>query len=59
MLGSFLEFRMEWEAPAIILDVRPFGEGDAVATVMTEEHGAHRGLARGGASRGRAAVCPS
>lgn len=47
---------MEWEAPAIILDVRPFGEGDAVATVMTEEHGAHRGLARGGASRGRAAV---
>jgi DNA repair protein RecO (recombination protein O) len=47
---------MEWEAPAIILDVRPFGEGDAVATVMTEEHGAHRGLARGGASRGRAAL---
>ena len=47
---------MEWEAPAIILDVRPFGEGDAVATVMTEEHGAHRGLARGGASRGRAGL---
>ena len=42
---------MEWEAPAIILDVRPFGEADAIATVMTEEHGAHRGLARGGASR--------
>jgi DNA repair protein RecO (recombination protein O) len=47
---------MEWEAPAIVLDVRPFGEGDAVATVMTEAHGAHRGLARGGASRTRAAV---
>jgi DNA repair protein RecO (recombination protein O) len=47
---------MEWEAPAIVLDVRPFGEGDAVATVMTAEHGAHRGLARGGASRGKAAV---
>jgi len=47
---------MEWDAPAIILDVRPFGEGDAVATVMTEVHGAHRGLARGGASRGRAAL---
>lgn len=45
---------MEWDAPAIILDVRPFGEGDAIATVMTEAHGAHRGLARGGASRGRA-----
>ncbi len=47
---------MEWDAPAIILDVRPFGEGDAIATVMTEAHGAHRGLARGGASRGRAAT---
>ena len=44
---------MEWDAPAIILDVRPYGEGDAVATVMTQEHGLHRGLARGGASRGK------
>jgi DNA repair protein RecO (recombination protein O) len=44
----------EWDAPAIILDVRPYGEGDAVATVMTEAHGLHRGLARGGASRGKA-----
>jgi DNA repair protein RecO (recombination protein O) len=47
---------MEWDAPAIILDVRPYGEGDAVATVMTREHGLHRGLARGGASRGKAAT---
>ena len=47
---------MDWDAPAIILDVRPFGEGDAIATVMTEAHGAHRGLARGGASRGRVAL---
>jgi len=47
---------MEWEAPAIVLDVRPFGEGDAVAAVMTEAHGAHRGLARGGASRRHAAL---
>ncbi|HBK06425.1 MAG TPA: DNA repair protein RecO [Acetobacteraceae bacterium] len=47
---------MEWDAPAIVLDVRPYGEGDALATVMTEEHGPHRGLARGGASRGKAAT---
>ena len=47
---------MEWDAPAIVLDARPYGEGDAVATVMTEAHGAHRGLARGGLARGRAAV---
>src|SRR3954471_1336183 len=48
--------RMEWTAPGMVLDARPFGEGDALATVMTEAHGAHRGLARGGASRGQAAV---
>jgi DNA repair protein RecO (recombination protein O) len=42
---------MEWDAPAIVLDARPYGEGDAIATVLTEEHGAHRGLARGGAAR--------
>jgi DNA repair protein RecO (recombination protein O) len=47
---------MEWEAPAIVLDVRPQGEGDALATVLTEAQGAHRGLARGGASRTRAGL---
>jgi DNA repair protein RecO (recombination protein O) len=47
---------MEWDAPAIILDVRPYGEGDALATVMTEAHGSHRGLARGGAARAKAAT---
>lgn len=47
---------MEWEAPAIILDVRPYGEGDALATAMTEAHGPHRGLVRGGCSRGKAAT---
>jgi DNA repair protein RecO (recombination protein O) len=50
---------MEWDSPAIILDVRPFGEGDAVATVMTAEHGATRGLARGAFSRARAAIWQS
>lgn len=47
---------MEWEAPGIVLAVRPHGEGDAIATVMTETHGAHRGLARGAQSRGRVAI---
>ena len=45
---------MEWDAPAIVLDAQPYGEGDALATVLTEAQGAHRGLARGGASRARA-----
>jgi DNA repair protein RecO (recombination protein O) len=47
---------MEWEAPGIVLGARPFGEGDAIAAVFTNEHGVHRGLARGGLSRGRAAL---
>jgi DNA repair protein RecO (recombination protein O) len=47
---------MDWEAPAIVLDARPFGEGDAIAAVMTEAQGLHRGLARGGASRAGAAT---
>ncbi|MEJ1978920.1 MAG: DNA repair protein RecO [Acetobacteraceae bacterium] len=47
---------MEWEAPAIILAARPYGEGDALATVITEAHGAHRGLARGGAARAKAGL---
>ena len=47
---------MEWDAPAIVLDARAHGESDAIATVMTEAHGVHRGLARGGFSRARAAL---
>lgn len=42
---------MEWEAPAIVLDVRPYGEGGALVTVLTEEHGPYRALARGGGAR--------
>ena len=47
---------MEWTAPAIVLDARPLGEGDAIVSVMTEAHGRHRGLARGGASRRQASL---
>ena len=47
---------MEWDAPAIVLDARPYGEGDAIVTVITEAHGLHRGLVRGGASRSGAAI---
>jgi DNA repair protein RecO (recombination protein O) len=45
---------VEWEAPGIVLAARPYGEGDALATVLTEEHGAYRGLAKGGLSRAKA-----
>ena len=47
---------MEWDAPGIVLAAQPYGEGDALATVLTEAHGAHRGLARGGLARARASL---
>ncbi len=47
---------MEWEAPCAVLDARPYGEGDAVATVFSEHEGVTRGLVRGGFSRARAAT---
>ena len=47
---------MEWDAPAIILDARPYSEGDTIATVMTADHGLHKGLAKGGAARANAAL---
>lgn len=45
---------MEWQAPAVVLDVRPHGESGVVVTLLTEAHGRHAGLAKGGASRAQA-----
>jgi DNA repair protein RecO (recombination protein O) len=50
---------MDWDLPAIVLDARPYGEGDVIATLMTEEHGAHRGLVKGGGSRAHASLWQS
>lgn len=47
---------MEWDSPAIIVDVRPFNDADAIAVVISESHGWHRGLVRGGLSRGKIAT---
>lgn len=47
---------VEWDAPAVVLSARPHGEADALVAVATQEHGVHRGLARGGASRARASL---
>ncbi len=47
---------MEWEAPAVVLAARPQSESHAVVTVLTEGQGSHRGLARGGNSRGQASL---
>ncbi len=47
---------MEWSAPGIILSATPYGEGDALAAIFTEDHGVTRGLVRGGLSRARAGI---
>ncbi|HET9148745.1 MAG TPA: DNA repair protein RecO [Acetobacteraceae bacterium] len=46
----------EWSAPAIVLETISYGEGDCRVIVFAEAEGAWHGLARGGASRGRAAI---
>ncbi len=47
---------VEWTEPAIVLDARPYGEGGAVASVLTESYGRHKGLAKGGSARGNVAL---
>lgn len=47
---------MEWSAPAVVLSARPHGENGAVVSLLTQEHGRHAGLARGGGSRAQAPV---
>jgi DNA repair protein RecO (recombination protein O) len=40
---------MEWTDEGIVLGTRKHGEANAIAEVMTREHGRHLGLVRGGA----------
>jgi DNA repair protein RecO (recombination protein O) len=47
---------MEWDEPAVVLEVAPYGEGDALVTLLTAGQGAWRGLVRGGASRSKTAL---
>jgi len=42
---------MEWRETGVLLTVRPHGEAAAIIDVMTESHGRHAGIVRGGASR--------
>jgi len=47
---------MEWQDQGILLSVRRHGEGAAIIEVLTEFHGRHAGLVRGGGSRKNAAL---
>jgi len=42
---------MEWREDGIILTVRRHGESSAIIEALTEGHGRHAGIVRGGASR--------
>ncbi len=42
---------MEWRDSGIVLAVRRHGESAAILTCMTEDHGRHAGLVRGGAGK--------
>jgi DNA repair protein RecO (recombination protein O) len=46
---------VEWQEPAIVLETAAYGEGDLLVTVFTPL-GTWRSLAKGGASRARAAI---
>ena len=51
---------MEWSDTGIVLSARRHGEAAAVVSILTETHGRHAGLVRGGASRRhRSTVQPS
>lgn len=47
---------MEWQAPAVVLEVRPQGDSDALVVLLTGEQGRHAALARGGGSRAQASL---
>ena len=46
---------IEWDDIGIIISSRHYGETDIILHVLTQSHGAHYGLVKGGASRKRRA----
>jgi DNA repair protein RecO (recombination protein O) len=55
-----LENLMEWSDTGIVLGVKRHGEANAILELMTQEHGRHLGLVRGGAgTRMRPVLQPS
>ncbi len=47
---------MEWQEPAAVVEVAPYGEGDALVSVLTAGRGLWRGLVKGGNARGKVAL---
>lgn len=42
---------MDWRDVGIVLSARPYGEGGAIASLLTASHGRHAGLVAGGRGR--------
>ena len=42
---------MDWSDEGFLISAKPLGEANAVAELLTREHGRHLGLVRGGRSR--------
>ena len=47
---------MEWRDEGILLWVRRHGESNVIAEALTQQHGRHAGLVRGGASKTQVAI---
>lgn len=49
---------MLWTSRAIVLSARAFGEGKAIASVLSDEHGRYSGVVHGGSGKRRALLQP-
>ncbi|MEM7296012.1 MAG: DNA repair protein RecO [Pseudomonadota bacterium] len=47
---------MSWREEAVLLSTRPHGETSAIVNVLTDAHGRHAGVVRGGTSRRMAPI---
>ena len=47
---------MYWEDKAVILGAKRFGETSIILEVFSENHGLHKGLVKGGASKTKRAL---
>lgn len=49
---------MLWASSAIVLSARAFGEGKAIVSVLSDEHGRYRGIVPGGGGKRRSLLQP-
>lgn len=47
---------MDWTDRGVVINVRKHGESSAIVTLLTEEHGRHAGLVRGGSGKRKSPI---